>query len=341
MSSFADLRHAATVAGLVRPAVRLALLRGGLQDGVFAELTELRTAAEFAESRGVDRGLAASWLRAATAAGWLERRGNAYVSAPFVRWLLDTEAGDAGRAMLEEAVLAYEPILGTYPERMRHGDRPRWSDDPEAAARVARGSRVIEGRALKALFRIPGARGARRVLDVGCGEGVYLARLLVRHRDSLGDGVELDPVVAARARSRLAAAGVQRRAEIHVGDFTEIDLPHGMYDLVLLNNNIYYFADEEREPLFERILRHLSPRGILAIQSPVISDDPISRWLGITAMNASFDAFLRIHQDLAGLPEPDALRAQLRSAGFESVGSVPIVPGGSIRFVWARKARGS
>ncbi len=338
MSKLTDLRYASEIAALVRPTVRLALLRGGLDDDVFSEFLEPRTASEFAETRAVDRALAASWLRAAAAAGWLERHGNAYTSSPFVRWLLETEMGDAGRAMLEEAVLAYEPILGSYPARMKSQDRPAWNGDTAAAERVARGSRVIEGRALKALFRVPGVRQARRFMDIGCGEGVYLMRLLERHRDSLGDGVELDAGVAERARVHLARAGVQRRAEIHTGDFHALELPHGSYDLVLLNNNLYYFQDEEREPLFERILEHLSPKGVLAIQSPFVSDDPLSRWLGVTTMNASFDAFLRIHSDLAGLPEPDELNAQLQNAGFSSMGTVPIVPGGSVRFVWARKA---
>ena len=334
-----DLRHVATVAGLVRSAVRLALLRGGLDDGTFAALSEPRTAAELAEDRGADRELTASWLRAANAAGLLELHGNAYGLSGFARWLLESEAGDAGRAMLEEAIHAYGPVLGRYPEMIRTGERPSWIGNAEAAERVSRGSRLLEGRAIRALYRVPGVRKARRVLDIGCGEGVYLLDLLQRHRDAIGDGVELDAGVAQRARARLQRGEVHRRAEIHVGDFATLELPHGAYDLVLLNNNVYYFGEDRRQPLFRRILDHLAPQGVLAIQSPVVSDDPLSRWAGATATMASFDAFLRIHSDLAGLPEPDELQAQLRGAGFGGIGTVAVVPGGSVRYVWARKPK--
>ncbi len=337
MAGLRDLRHRVTVAGLVRPAVRLALLRGGLDDGTFAALSEPRTASALAEERGADHELTAAWLRAAHAAGLLELHGDAYGLPGFVRWLLETEAGDAGRAMLEEAIQAYGAVLGRYPEMIRTAERPIWNGNAEAAERVARGSRVLEARALRALYRVPGVRKARRVLDIGCGEGVYLLDLLRRYRDAIGDGVELDAGVAERARARLQRGAVHRRAEIHVGDFTTLELPHVGYDLALLNNNVYYFGEDRREPLFRRIFDHLVPTGVLAIQSPMVTDDPISRWSGATAAMASFDAFLRVHADLAGLPEPEELQAQLRSAGFEGIGTVPVVPGGSVRYVWAKK----
>jgi SAM-dependent methyltransferase len=339
LASLREFRYAMTVAGLVRPAVKLALLRGGLDDGLFALLCESHTTDELAAAREMDRDLTKAWLRAAHEADLLKRDGAAYRAAPFVRWLLETDRGDAARAVLEGATEAYGPVLGRYPEILRTGEWPSWIGDAESASRVARGSRLAESRALRALPRIPGVRNARRFLDIGCGEGVYLLTLLERHRDSIGDGVELDPGVADRARQRLQRGGVGQRAEVHTGDFNALDLPHGTYDLVLLNNNLYYFDEDARGPLFGRILEHLSPRGILAIQCPFVSDDAVSKLFGMTSTMAAFDAFLQIHDDLAGLPRPERLNEQLRDAGFGAIGTVPIVPGGSLRYVWARKPK--
>ena len=336
-----ELRDTLRVSGLVRSSIQIALLRGGLEEGLFAQLRTPRTAAELASEHGTDRDLLTAWLRAAHAHGLLDRVGNAYRASRFTAWLLEEGGGDAARAMIEEAVHAYAPVLGRMPEMLRTGERPTWLGDAEAAERVARGSRLTEPRSLRALQRVPGVKDARRLLDIGCGDGAYLVDFLERHRDAIGDGVELEAGVAERARERLHAAEVHRRAEVHVGDYRALELPHGSYDLVLLNNNLYYFAEEEREALFRRILDHLSPAGVLAIQSLTVSDDPLSRIAGMTATAAAFDAFLRIHRDLAGLPEPDVLRDQLLAAGFDAAGDLSVVPGGSLRYVWARKSKGN
>ena len=332
-----ELRHATRVAALVRSSIEMALLRGGLDDGLMKELSEPRSLEDLASARASDPELMEAWLRAAEAADLVERREDAYAVKPFVRWLLETERGDAARAVLEGATEAYGPVLGRYPEILRTDDRPTWVGDPVTAQRVARASRVAESRALRALRRIPGVNRARRFLDIGCGEGAYLLTLLEKHRDSIGDGVELDRGVAERARARLRRGGVGRRSEIHVGDFTELDLPHGTYDLVLLNNNLYYFAEDAREGLFKRILKYLSPNGVLAIQCPIVSEDRVSKLFGMRPTITSFDAFLRVHTDLGGLPRPEQLNEQLRGAGFSATGTVPIVPGGALRYVWARK----
>jgi hypothetical protein len=48
------------------------------------------------------------------------------------------------------------------------------------------------------------------------------------------------------------------------------------------------------------------------------------------------DLFLRSHRDLHGLPAPSELHVQLREAGFAASGEVGVLPGGTLRIVWAR-----
>jgi SAM-dependent methyltransferase len=219
---------------------------------------------------------------------------------------------------------------------MKGAERPSYGS-PEEARRVAAASRVIEGRAIRALGRVPGTRTAKRVLDVGCGEGSYLAAFLRRYRDAQGFGVDLDPDVAEEARRRLREAEVWRRGEIRVGDFMTMDLP-SRFDVILLNNNLHYFPPAEHGALFRRALSKTAPGGVLAIQTGVLESGLLSRFLGTDAGMAVFDLFLRTHGNLHGLPDLPALHAELERAGFARTGEVSILPGGSARYVWARSA---
>jgi len=336
---FEDLRHGAALAALIRAEGRAALLRSGARSGLFAALREWTRADALAAAHGLDAQLCAAWLAALEAHGLVERRGDELRIAGLARWLVDGAYADAACASLEQSAYAYAPVLSHLPELMQGAPRPQWGARADAL-RTARASRLSERRAIAALHRIPGAKKARRILDIGCGEGHFLARILARHRDALGTGVEIDASVADRAQEALDAAHVQRRAEIRAGDFFAVELPHA-FDLALLNNNLHYF-DEARWPsLFARIADHLAPGGLVAIQTPLLAEGAVARLLGVCATLATFDLFLRAHDNLAPLPDVARLDAALHAAGFADVGYEPILPGGALRFVWARKGAAS
>jgi len=205
--------------------------------------------------------------------------------------------------------------------------------------RAAHAARLVESRALEALGRIPGARSAKRVLDIGCGYGTYLRGLLLRYRDIHGLGIERDPDVAAIARRNIQSADLVRRAEIRVGDFMSMEIDAGSFDLILLNNSLYYFAPSSREELFQRVRSRLGDDGVFAIQIPLVSDRWAARISGLTTTTAVFDLFLRSHNNLYGLPDLAEVHASLAAAGFGSVGEAAFLPGGSARYVWGKKVR--
>ncbi len=323
----------ATLAG----ATRLPLLRAGIHQGLFEALRTPQSAGALAERLGLAADLVEAWTRACAAQGLLRRRREGYTIAPFVRWLLDAPEAAALHATLDQAALAYRPRLDALPELMKGAERPAYAAADEAL-RVAAASRMIERPALRALGRVPGVRSARRVLDVGCGHGTYLAGFLTRYRDAHGLGVELDPEVAEEARRNLRDAEVWRRAEVRTGDFASLDLPRGHFDLALLNNSLHYFPPTDHPALFQRIRDHLGPGGVLAVQTPVVADGPVARAVGALANVAVFDLYLRSHRDLHGLPEPGRVTEALAEAGFARCGETPILPGGTARYVWGRTA---
>jgi SAM-dependent methyltransferase len=331
-----ELLQARRLTQVLRGATELALLRAGLELGLFESLRTPQSAAGLAERLGLAPDLVAAWLRAGESHGLLRADGERYALAPFARWLLDAPESASLHAALDQAALAWLPRLGALPALMKGGERPVWGT-PEEARRAASLSRMLEARALAALGRVPGVARARRVLDVGCGQGTYLAGFLARYRDARGVGIELDPEVAEEARHTLREAQVSRRGEIRVGDFLALSLPPEGFDLVLLNQSLHYFAPSARPALFRRIREQLAPGGVLAIQTAVVARDRLSRWMGTAASSAGFDLFLRAHRNLHGLPDPIELARQLREAGLGETGEVPVVPGGSTRFVWGRR----
>jgi SAM-dependent methyltransferase len=335
-----DLRQGAALASLIRHEARAALLRSGLRSGLLARLRETKSVEALSREAGLEPALCAAWLRALAAHGLVDAVRGGYRLGDFARWLVEGPDADACAAALDQSLYSYAPLLSHLPDILKNpARRPRWGEREEAL-RTARASRLSERRALAALHKIAGVRRARRILDIGCGEGHTLARLLGRYRDALGTGIELEASVAERAEAVLERAHVQRRAEIRVGDFFALELAH-RYDLALLNNNLHYFVEAQWPALFARVLAHLAPGGLLAMQTPVLEGGTLSRWLGIRATLATFDLFLRAHTNLAGLPDLGRLEAQLRHAGFDEVGQVPILPGGALRYVYARKAAGA
>jgi SAM-dependent methyltransferase len=335
MKKLDQIRRVRHLTGIVQAHMRLPLLRIGLRTGLFDELRSPRTASELAERLELAPDLVASWLSALHAHRLVRCKEGRYQIGSLVRWLLDADEAPAIRAILDQAALSYAPRLDQVPELMAAAERPEFGA-PDEALRTAAASRLMERRALEALARVPGVRAARRVLDIGCGQGTYLAGFLSHYRDANGLGIELDPAVAEEARRILREAEVSRRGEIRVGDFMTLDLAVGSYDLVLLNNNLYYFSPEQRRALFERVAGCLAGQGLFALQTPIATAGRITRALGGAQSTATFDLFLRAHRNLHGLADPDELFSDLRQAGFEEMGQISIVPGGSLRYLWAR-----
>lgn len=335
MKKLDQIRRVRRLTGMVQDHLRLPLLRIGLRTGLFEELRTPLCPDELTERLELAPDLVASWLRALHAHGLVRCKEGRYQIGSLVRWILDADEAPAIRAILDQTVLTYAPRLDQVPELMGAAERPEFGA-PDEALRTAAASRLMERRALDALARVPGVRAARRVLDIGCGQGTYLATFLSHYRDANGLGIELDPAVAEEARRMLREAEVSRRGEIRVGDFMTLDLAAGSYDLVLLNNNLYYFAPEQRRALFERVFGCLAGHGLFALQTPVATAGRITRALGGDQSTATFDLFLRAHRNLHGLPDPEELFSELRQTGFEEMGQISIVPGGSLRYLWAR-----
>ena len=82
-----------------------------------------------------------------------------------------------------------------------------------------------------------------RVCDLGTGSGALLLMLARRAEGLSLTGVEQDPLAARTARDNLAANGLP--GELVLGDWREIPLPAGAFDLVV-SNPPYFPPDSGR-----------------------------------------------------------------------------------------------
>jgi demethylspheroidene O-methyltransferase len=150
----------------------------------------------------------------------------------------------------------------------------------------------------------------RRLMDVGGGEGVFLCKAGKRAPHLALTLFDL-PAVAARARDRVAKAGLAERIEIHGGSFLHDALPEGA-DLVTLIRIVHDHDDASALKLLRAIRAALAPGGTLLIaeaMSGVKGAEPL-------------DAYYGFYTLAMGRGEPrtfEEIAALLREAGYARV----------------------
>ena len=113
------------------------------------------------------------------------------------------------------------------------------------------------------------ARG-RRVLDVGCSDGIL--ELLLARRGVSVTGVDVDSEAIEFARDLLAEepAEVQERVELVQGDFISPGLVDGRFDTAILGDVLPCIDDPGA--MLDRCLEHLEPEGQVVITTPLGTD---------------------------------------------------------------------
>jgi ubiquinone/menaquinone biosynthesis C-methylase UbiE len=136
-------------------------------------------------------------------------------------------------------------------------DRVRAEYDALASVYDRRWGRYIEASTAATLRRIPLDAG-HRLLDIGCGTGLLLGRLVGRAPFRELTGVDLSPGMVAQARTRLPAS-----VRLLVGDAETLPFPRDSFDVIVSVSSFHYWPSPACG--LEELRRVLRPGGHLIL----------------------------------------------------------------------------
>lgn len=142
------------------------------------------------------------------------------------------------------------------------------------------------------------------VLDVGCGGGANVARLLKRCPQGTVTGIDYSPVSVKKSTEVNAAAIAAGRCRVLEGSAAALPFEDSVFDLVTAFETVYFWPDIEE--CFRGVRRTLKEGGRFAI---VNEDD------GLTGKNEKWEKMI----DGMHTYTPDELRTHLANAGFRDI----------------------
>jgi SAM-dependent methyltransferase len=298
------------------PLLRLHFLCAASQAGILGALQPGGSVEEIAEKLGIGRvELLDAMLRLGVSLRELSRRGSRYqLRGPCSR-ALAAESADPLAAIVEEFVTYGNSVYRHFSGRLR--DDPLGDYLESTAALVARSSRTVEPWLAGFLRDQVRERRPQRMLDVGCGSGVYMLRASELDPGLTGTGIDMRSAVVEQARANLARWGIDDRFRVRLADVRSLPADAELAaDLIIFFNASYYFAPADRVELFRR-LRSLAPTGALVLAN-------LTR--GESVFASHFDLMLRSTLGSSPLPDADDLVDQLKRAGFGKVTVRKLLP---------------
>jgi trans-aconitate 2-methyltransferase len=99
----------------------------------------------------------------------------------------------------------------------------------------------------------------KRIVDVGCGPGNSTELLIERFPEAEVTALDNSPAMLADAKARVPSA---RLVEADVATWT----PDGAFDVIYANASLQWVPGHME--VMERLMQHLAPGGVLAVQMP-------------------------------------------------------------------------
>lgn len=221
---------------------------------------------------GLSREGLQAWLNLGISLGEIERGTQGYRIKGALSRKLARPANDPYRAVLEEIVVNHYPYVTQTPSMLKKNELFKF--DESIGELIARSSRTTEPFIMEAVEEAVPRAGSFRLLEIGCGSGIYIKRACESNPSLSAIGLELQPRVAELARKNIKSWGLLGRATIEATDVREYQ-SEAEFDLVTLHQNIYYFKVDERIDLARRLIKFLRPGGRLLLTTACQGGGPV------------------------------------------------------------------
>lgn len=263
---------------------------------------------------GLSREGMEAWLNLGVSLGELKLGPQGYSIKGSLSKKLILPENDPYRAVLEEIAIHHYNYVVRTPSILKK--KELFTYDEADGELIARSSRVSEPVIMEVVEDSVPRSGPFKLLEVGCGSGVYIKRACERNPSLRALGLELDPQVAEFARNNIKSWGFEDRVTIEASDVREYR-GESQFDLATLHQNIYYFKVDERAELARGLIELIKPGGHLLLTTACQGGGPVLQAINIwVTVTEGYDA----------LPYPDQLCEQLNAAGFSKVQKKKLIP---------------
>lgn len=300
-----------------------------VETGLLAELGEPGGVGPAAAKRlGLDPVAVARVLDVLVAARLVDQSGGAYVLAGELAAMHRAFPGGLGlTAFLYSGTGAY--LRSGAPALVMDGDNATRGEAYRATVGGLAALFAQAAAAFSAAFA-PGVPEGARVVDVGCGSGVWGLSLATAVAGARVTGVDLPPVLEV-FQATAAGMGLAERVGTVAGDMHSVPIPEG--EVVLLANVLRLEPPDRAEALLRRLAAAVAPGGALVVVDALAEGSPER---DVARTTYALNLALRTHH--AGVHPPERIRAWLAGAGLSDVRTVDFgVWPGAVAAVVARR----
>lgn len=153
---------------------------------------------------------------------------------------------------------------------------------------------------------------AKRILDLGTGDGRLLALLLLDRPRAAGVAMDFSPTMLAAARERFAA---ESSVEIVDHDLDQPLPSLGSFDAVVSSFAIHHCTDERKRQLYAEVFALLEPGGTLCNLEHVASATPALQARFLTALGIT---------DGTGDPSNKLARVEIQLEWLREIGFMDV-----------------